>query len=84
MSTPDSLYVYRVNNNLKEVMLGKRAAGDLFDYLLPKLESAAPTFKDQFEGEYYGEVLSITALPQQYFPAVYNLIMSACDKSWNH
>lgn len=81
MSSAETLYITDVTDNtFTKMYLGKRAAGDLFDYLFPKLDTVAPEYKDQFAGEYYGEVLSITDFPMQSYPAVYNLIMSACDE----
>ena len=75
----DNLIIHASGNN-RDVQLGKLGASDLFDFMLPKLQEHVPSFSDRFEGGYYGEVLSISELPAQYFQLVYGFIMQACDE----
>ena len=48
--------------------------------MLPKLQTQLPGFSDEFEGQYYGEVLSISHVPAEHFPLVADFIMQACDE----
>ena len=74
----DNLIIH-ANGNVRDVQLGKRAVYDLFNFLLPKLQTQLPGFSDEFEGQYYGEVLSISHVPAEHFPLVADFIMQACD-----
>lgn len=60
--------------------LGTRAVDDLFNFMLPKLQENMPSFSEQFEGEFYGEVFSIVDVPESEYLFVYDLIMQACDE----
>ena len=76
----DTLYIHAIVGNSREVHLGKRAVYDLFNFMLPKLQTQLPSFSDEFEGQYYGEVLSISHVPAEHFPLVSDFIMQACDE----
>ncbi len=52
----------------------------LFDYVLSGLAAAAPDYVDQFEGEFYGGVLSVCAAAEKDYPAIVALMMQACDE----
>ena len=71
---------YDNNSKIIEVLLGKSAATALFDYLWPRLQEINPEKADQFAGEYWGNVLSLTSWPAHQFMEVYQLIMQACDE----
>ena len=56
------LFLNRDNNGeIIEVLLGKSAATALFDYLWPRLQEINSEEADQFAGNYWGNVLSITS-----------------------
>ncbi len=76
----DTLYIHAIVGNSREVHLGKRAVYDLFNFMLPKLQEHIPSYSDQFEGEYYGDILSIGDVSVEHYPLVYDFIMQACDE----
>ena len=75
----DNLIIH-ADGAIRDVQLGKRAVYDLFNFMLPKLQTQLPGFSDEFEGQYYGEVLSISHVPTEHFPLVADFIMQACDE----
>ena len=80
MSGAEHLYITSKGDDVTTVYLGKYAAAELFDYMLPRLQQLAPDYSDKFEGEYYGSVLSIAGIPGASYLATYQLIMQACDQ----
>ena len=76
----DNIFIHAGADANRDIHLGKRAVYDLFNFMLPKLQEYVPSFSDQFEGEYYGEVLSISDVPPEHFPLVADFIMQACDE----
>ena len=76
----DNIFIHAGADANRDIHLGKRAVYDLFNFMLPKLQEYVPSFSDQFEGEYYGEVLSISDVSPEHFPLVADFIMQACDE----
>ncbi|OSI09276.1 hypothetical protein [Neisseria zoodegmatis] len=62
-----------------EVYLGREAACVLYDYMLPRMEAAAPGCAEEFEGLWLVEDLSLRHIPERYWLPVFNLVMQACD-----
>ena len=75
----DNLIIH-ADGAVRDVQLSKRAVYDLFNFMLPKLQTQMPGFSDEFEGQYYGEVLSISHVSAEHFPLVADFIMQACDE----
>lgn len=71
MSAPDYLFI----SETEEYHLPRRASIPLFDYMQPHMMATAPDYADQFEGGFYGGVLTIT----HYFMPVYHLMVQVCD-----
>ena len=65
----DNLIIH-ADGAIRDVQLSKRAVYDLFNFMLPKLQTQLPSLSDEFEGQYYGEVLSISHVPAEHFPLV--------------
>ena len=80
MSAPDYLYINYAGDDLIKHHLPNRASVPLFDYVLSGLAAAAPDYVDQFEGEFYGGVLSVCAAAEKDYPAIVALMMQACDE----
>lgn len=80
MSAPDNLFVRHDAEVMTQVRLTSHAGEALFLHLLPRLQRLELDLADQFEGEYYGEVLSIAHIPAQYYPQVCRWIMQACEE----
>ena len=75
----DNLIIH-ADGAIRDVQLSKRAVYDLFNFMLPKLQTQLPGFSDEFEGQYYGEVLSISHVSAEHFPLVADFIMEACEE----
>lgn len=82
MSSPDNIYVTfkRDEKSFSKVWISSHGGEALFNYLLPRLQQLDMDSADQFEGEYYGDVLSISSMPARHYPEVCRLIMQACDE----
>lgn len=81
MSTPDNLMISQTDDGrFVCVFIGKTACLALFDILLPYLQKHLPTFADEFEGQFYGDVMEIVSLPKQHYMPIYNLIMQAAEQ----
>lgn len=82
MSTPQWIFINceEDGSNMVSVDLPKPAGTRLTDYMLPRIEVAAPGWGEVFEADTYCGSLSIIEIPAEYYHAVYDLIMEACDK----
>lgn len=82
MSSPISIYIGYLEDDetIVKIALGKRLATALLDYLLEIIKEQIPEYAYQFEGVSYAGILSITDLPAQHFPFMYNVLLHACDK----
>ncbi|MBP7811053.1 MAG: hypothetical protein KA006_01880 [Neisseria sp.] len=68
------------NDRLEEVVIEKHPTRLLFEYMAEPMHTIAPDYADNFAGQYYGDVLSIIDLSQEYYQGVFELIMQACDQ----
>ena len=80
MSAPDYLYINYAENGLIKHHLPNRVSVPLFEYMLTGMAVVAPDYVDQFEGEFYGGVLSVCAAAEKDYPAIVALMMQACDE----
>jgi hypothetical protein len=80
MSAPDYLYINYAENGLIKHHLPNRVSVPLFEYMLTGMAVVAPDYVDQFEGEFYGDVLSICGATPNDYAAIVALIMQACDE----
>lgn len=82
MNSPQLMFVGCEDDgsNMIVVEVPKPAGTRLADYMLPRIETAAPSFGELFYCNLLSDSMSIIDIPQEYYSAVCRLIMEACDK----
>ena len=68
------------NGSFIDVPLDVVAAHKLACCLFEQMPNVAPEFADEFEGSLVARDFQLYGCPAQYFPAVANAIMTACDE----
>ena len=79
MSTPQEIWISRIDGKYTEVFLDKKASATLFEYMVERMYQVAPGYAEQFE---YGnwETFAIDDASEQDYMAIYGLILEAADK----
>ena len=76
----ENLYVSVQDGVARKVRLSKIGAHKLFEFMLSGMTVAAAEYADNFEGAYYGGVLSVNGVSDADYMAVVELVLSAFDQ----